>query len=176
VEYLQDFNITSKPLFVSNDSACYANEVIGYVPGPSEIGKEEIAILREHLPLWAPSPIYKRCVVVGDFHYRKQLGEILCKDWFIEFQDEARFDSLIGASLCILTNPNAFAKIWALPKGAAFIEFQQELEMSGENQHLAHVCELQSWVLLLSKGSVAQVQQQMIKELTRWFAKHQDIL
>ena len=45
--------------------------------------------------------------------------------------------------------------------------------MTGENQHLAHVCELKSWVLLLSKGPVQQVQQQMMKELTRWFTKHQ---
>ena len=174
-EYLQDFNITSKPLFVSNDSACYANEVIGCVPGASEIGKEEIAILREHLPLWAPSPVHKRCVVVGEFHHKKQLGEILYKDWFIEFQDDARFDSLIGASLCILVD-KPFTKIWALPKGATFIEFQQELEMTGENQHLAHVCELQSWVLLLSKGPVQQVQQQIMKELNRWFTKNEDTI
>ena len=171
------FNISSKPLFISNDSACYADEVIGCIPGPFEIGKEEIAILREHHPLWSPSPIHKRCVVIGEFHHKKQLNEIF-KYWFIEFQEETRFNSLIGTSLCILmdTSLSASAKLWTLPKGATFIEFQQELEITGENQHLAHVCELKSWVLLLSKGSVQQIQQQIIKELTRWFTKNEDTI
>ena len=177
LEYLQIFNISSKPLFISNDSACYADEVIGCIPGPFEIGKEEIAILREHHPLWSPSPIHKRCVVIGEFHHKKQLNEMF-KYWFIEFQEETRFNSLIGTSLCILvdTSLSASAKLWTLPKGATFIEFQQELEITGENQHLAHVCELKSWVLLLSKGSVQQIQQQIIKELTRWFTKNEDTI
>jgi hypothetical protein len=51
------------------------------------------------------------------------------------------------------------------------IEFQQELDMNGECQHLAHVCELNAWVLLVSKGSVST---QIVQQLSRWIVKHED--
>jgi hypothetical protein len=54
------------------------------------------------------------------------------------------------------------------------IEFQQEVEITGENQHLAHVCELQSWILLLSKGTQVQVEKQIVQELSRWMIQHED--
>jgi hypothetical protein len=173
---LSTFGIQSTPLIVSNTTACYAKQVIGYLPGANEIGKEEITILRDRIPQWIASPVYKRCVIVGEFHHKKQLSELLCKEWFIEYIEEATIDAAVGTSLCIVTTPlrSAWASLWALPKHAFLIEFQQELEINGELQHLAHVSELRSWVLLLSKGSQVQVQKQLMKLITMWFIVHEE--
>jgi hypothetical protein len=84
---------------------------------------------------------------------------------------EATYESLVGAALCIVMDGVNVLRLWALPKGACVIEFQQELEVRGDLQHLAHVCELRSWVLLLSKGDV---EKQIEQELSRWLVKHED--
>ena len=52
------------------------------------------------------------------------------------------------------------------------VEFQQELQLSGETQHLAHVSDLKSWVLLLAKGSVQDVQEQMVMQFGKWLKKN----
>lgn len=172
VEYLADFNIQSKPLIIKQDMTCYAREVIGYVPQSLELGKEDVAILRDHLPLWIPSAFYKRCVFVGDFQNKTQLSEIF-KGWVIYYETDPSFESLMGAPLCIVHGGReTWSKLWALPTCATVIEFQQELDVQGELQHLAHVCELQSWVLLLSKGTEAHVQQQIVQQLSKWVVKN----
>jgi hypothetical protein len=167
---LLDYNVQNM-VYVSNDTACYAKEVIGYIPGPAEIGKEEIQLLRDYLPHWKYTPVHKRCVIIGD--YNKGIA-LLLDGWIVQFEEEASFDSLLGSALCIITTKNntSWAKLWALPKETMVVEFQQELEVNGELQHLCHVCELKSWVILLSKGSVSQIQQQIVHELQRWMLKN----
>ena len=175
-ECLLDYNVQNM-LYVSNDTACYAKEVIGYVPGPAEIGKEEIQLLREYLPHWKPTPVHKRCVVIGA--HNKEISDLF-PNWSVQFEEESSFEALVGAQLCIITKSTKIstakllaakllaAKLWALPKEAMVVEFQQELEVHGEIQHIAHVAELKSWVILLSKGSP---QQQIVHELKRWTKK-----
>jgi len=48
------------------------------------------------------------------------------------------------------------------------------VEVSGNLQHIAHISELRSWVFLLSKGSVAHVQKQVMNHITKWFLSHED--
>jgi hypothetical protein len=173
--YVLDYNVQNM-IYVSNDTACYAKEVIGYVPGPAEIGKEEIQLLREYLPYWKATPDNKRCVVIGA--YNKEISDLF-SNWSVQFEEEASFEALVGASLCIITQTSTVnatakllaAKLWALPKEAMVVEFQQELEVHGELQHIAHVAELKPWVILLSKGSPQQIQQQTVHELKRWTKK-----
>ena len=90
-------------------------------------------------------------------------------DYDIRFVNEEHcsYDSIVGASLCIVMDN--WSKLWALPKGCRVIEFQQELKINGEFQHLAHVAGFTSWVLLLSKGSMVDIQNQIIEHLERWF-------
>ena len=85
------------------------------------------------------------------------------------------YELLKSRTLCIITKSTKIstakllaAKLWVLPKEAMVVEFQQELEVHGEIQHIAHVAELKSWVILLSKGSP---QQQIVHELKRWTKK-----
>ena len=56
------------------------------------------------------------------------------------------------------------------------VEFQQEVLIDGEFQHLAHVAGFKPWVLLLSKGSVEDVQDQIAEGLERWLKKNGDEL
>jgi hypothetical protein len=175
-QLLTDYNIRAKPLFLTEDTACYAKEVIGCMPSVIEPGMENIAALRSYIPVWMEKPIGKRCIVIGSFSdkMKHQLTEIFCNEWFIEYQEEATVESLLGVTLCIIVNNKTIVSLWALPKGACVVEFQQELELTGELQHLAHVSELQSWVLLLSKGTKEQVEKQITQELTRWIIKNED--
>jgi hypothetical protein len=85
---------------------------------------------------------------------------------------------LLGASLCIFiggpkTN-HIWSKLWALPKDCCVIEFQQELKIDGEFQHLAHVAGFKSWILLLAKGPEIDVQEQVMEQLQKWFNKNED--
>jgi len=170
-DYLSGFPMSGTPLLVSYDIACYAKEVIGFVPGPTEVAKEDIMMLRKHMPSWTEHTTGKRCVIVGNIADKKRINDVFIKDWCIQY--ESTIDVLCGASLCILL-PGSTCSLWALPTDACVIEFQQEVEITGENQHLAHVCELQSWILLLSKGTQVQVEKQIVQELSRWMIQHED--
>ena len=160
------YTTKGSPILVSADTACYAKEVVGFVPQSLEVGKEDITVLRETVD-WIERSQSKRCIVIGPAN-KKQINELLYKDWYIEYLDQATVESLIGASLCIFTG--CCHNMWALPKGATIVEFQQELDIKGEMQHLAHICELQSWVILLSKG------EEQIHQLSKWFVKNEDTI
>ena len=179
-------------LFDEN-TACYADEVVGLLPGPSslELGQEDIAALRELYPSWIEKPAGKICSVVLGQQITQQFAEETItkflqdkdEEWSIRYvreSDYASYDALLGASLCIFIGgqktQNSWAKLWALPKECCVVEFQQELKIDGEFQHLAHVAGFKSWVLLLSKGSVTDVQEQIVEQLTKWFKKNEDEL
>jgi hypothetical protein len=163
-------------MILTEDTACYAKEVIGFMPSVIEPGMENSSVLRSYMPVWLEKPIGKRCIVIGSFSdkMKQQLNEIFCNEWYMEYMEKANAESLVGAALCIIQANYGLVPLWALPKAACVIEFQQELNMIGEVQHLAHITELQSWVLLLSKGTKEQVEKQMIHEISRWFMKNED--
>lgn len=169
------------------NTACWADTVIGYLPGPtcSEVGREDVTGLRSIIP-WISYPARKICTVILDDILTESVAKeklfpllvLQSKGWtlrFVQQTDYGVYDALMGASLCMVyglpTNKMA-AKIWALPKECCLIEFQQELQLSGETQHLAHVSDLRSWVLLLAKGSVQDVQEQMVMQFGKWLKKN----
>jgi hypothetical protein len=195
-DYMEYFNWGVQRLnatLFDENTACYADEIIGLLPGPAalELGQEDITALRELYPSWIEKPVGKICaVVLGPLMTPQFVGETITKflqdrdeDWSIHYvreSDYASYDTLLGASLCIFIGgqktQNSWAKLWALPKECCVVEFQQELKIDGEFQHLAHVAGFKSWVLLLSKGSVTDVQEQIIEQLTKWFKKNEDEL
>lgn len=195
-EYLEYFDWKTSELnavYFDENTGCCADEVIGFLPGPSslEIGQEDIQSLRELYTSWIEKPIGKICsVVLGQQITQKFAEETISKflldlseEWTIRYvreTDYASYDTLLGASLCIFIGgqktKNQWAKLWALPKECCVIEFQQELKIDGEFQHLAHISGFKSWVLLLSKGSVTDVQEQIVEQLTKWFKKNEDEL
>lgn len=177
-------------LFDEN-TACYADEIIGFLPSPSslELGQEDIQALRDLYPSWLEKPTEKVCsIVIGQQITQKfaeeqitQFLQNLSEEWSVRFvleSEYASYDALLGASLCIFIGgqktQNFWSKLWALPKNCCVIEFQQELKIDGEFQHLAHIAGLKSWVLLLSKGNVQDVQEQILEQLTKWFKKNED--
>jgi hypothetical protein len=181
--YLSSFN--GLPSFVEwkEDTGCWADEVVGFLPGPtcSELGREDINGLRSLLPSWKPNASSNRCVVITDstitprFIYER-LTPWLKKDdprWDISVvsdKNPGAYDSIVGASLCILVGGhyNKWSKLWALPRNCWVVEFQQELSLDGEFQHLCHVADVKSWILLLAKGSVSDVQDQIMEQLEKW--------
>ena len=192
MEYMEyfDWAMELSPIFFDENTACYAQEIVGFLPGPLELGIEDIHALRELYPSWVEKPVGKICsVVIGSAITHGFAEEEITKflhaaisecdeDWTIRFvseSDYASYDSLMGASLCIFMGLEAatWAKLWALPKGCCVVEFQQELNVAGEFQHLAHVAGFKSWVLLLSKGSVKDVQEQIMEQLQKWYKKNE---
>lgn len=195
-EYLEYFDWSADQLngvYFDENTACWADEVIGFLPDPasSELGQEDIDALRALYPSWVEKPVEKICaVVIGSQITEKFAEEQISKflldrdeEWSVRFvyeSDYASYDSLLGASLCIFVggqkSNKVWAKTWALPKDCCVIEFQQELLIDGEFQHLAHVAGFKSWVLLLSKGSNVDVQEQIVEQLEKWFKKNGDEL
>jgi hypothetical protein len=195
-DYLEYFEWNTKQIntvFFDENIACYADEVIGFLPGPQmlELGQEDIQTLRDLYPSWIEKPVGKICSVVLGQQVTEQFAEDKIMsflqdkntNWTIQYvreSDYVSYDSLLGASLCIFIGGQKtskfWAKLWALPKECCVIEFQQELLIDGEFQHLAHVGGFKSWVLLLSKGSQTDVQEQIMEQLEKWFKKNEDEL
>jgi hypothetical protein len=176
---------------------CWAEEVVGYLPGPSvaELGREDMMMLRECAHGWREAPFIeygtggRTCIVVGDELLTDEwvlaLRAILPSSWRVERADlsasgaRSKEEAWYGASLCLLVGgPNTvekWAPLWRLPKGAVLLEFQQELAVAGESQHIAHVADLSSWIMLLSKGSDEAVREDILSSLKGWWAKHHSI-
>jgi hypothetical protein len=162
----------------------WADEVVGCVPGPFELGREDIQVLRKGLSSWSPSLIRRKAVFVTDSVITSSFLQDWVIPWFhrqdaswdIRISDTDSYDSIVGSSLCVLVGGShtvtRWAKLWALPVGCKVVEFQQELDIDGEFQHLCHVADVSSWILLLAKGSNADVQQQVLTHLMKWYKKH----
>jgi hypothetical protein len=162
--------------------------VVGFVPGPlsSELGREDIQVLRSLLPSWKAEPSSKICAVLSDevlthTFIKDHVRPLLPNDWIIRIvSTTGDYESLVGASLCILIGGKGtqtkWSKLWALPRNCCVIEFQQELALDGECQHLCHVADWKSWVLLLAKGPIRDVQLQVTEQLTKWWKKNEDEL
>jgi len=168
-------------VYFDENSSCWAEEVIGLLPSPAslEIGREEVAILRSMLPSYQPAPTSQICtVILSQTMNRAWIKEkltpfLLRKDlsWTIQIISEDEYDGMVGSSLCLVME-DSWPLLWALPPGCCVIEFQQELALQGECQHLCHVADLNSWVLLLSKGSLSDVQNQIMEQLEKWMKKN----
>jgi hypothetical protein len=173
--------------------ACWATEAVGFLPSPAidELGREDISILRRFHPTWSATPHLqpqRKCLIVRDALLTKSLAErlreILPPSWNIEFvdveesakKDVEREEKWIGASLVLVVGgPNTHKKwtpLWLLPKGTVFLEFQPELTVDGECQHVAHVADLSPWIFLLGKGSMEQQQDQIIEDVGKWWKKN----
>jgi hypothetical protein len=169
------------------NTACWAEEVVGFVPSALEFGREDMSALRGILPAWSDKATGLICVVVVDHkvithEFADKISAFFLKkdEWTIRITDVnhyAKYDDFIGASLCIFAGgkkcENVWAKLWALPRSCCVIEFQQELRMDGEFQHMAHVCDFKSWVLLLSKGTTQDVHEQIMKGIEKWYSKNE---
>ena len=175
------------------NTACWADEVIGFLPGPLsvELGRENVSALRTMMPTWKGEPTPCQCTVVIDntittAFVKERILPLLKKQnsaWTIRTvseHDHGQYAALLGSTLCLVlggkNTKNKWAKLWALPVECVVIEFQQELEISGELQHLCHVSDVLSWVLLLSKGDQKDVQDQIIEQFEKWCKKNSYLL
>lgn len=195
-KYIEIFNWNVdklKGVYFNNSTPCWADEVIGYLPGPQiqELGVEEINTLRSMYPEWVEKPTNKTCtVIISSDITQKFVEERITpflqekdKEWTVKYileSDYASYGSLLGTSLCIFIGgkdtSKTWSKLWALPKECIVIEFQQELKIDGEFQHLAHISGFKSWVLLLAKGPTWDVQEQIMEALTKWSKKNDELL
>jgi len=183
-----DMSSWDGPIF-DEQTACWANEVVGFLPGPSssELGKEDISLLRQMLPSWKKDPVETIYTVIlddimtSDFVYEHMVPFFLEKNEeytvrVVAKDDFASYDAFNSSALCIMVGGkdtrDKWAKIWSLPETACLVEFQQELEIDGECQHVAHISGLRPWILLLSKGKKKEVQDQIMEQLEKWYKKN----
>ena len=160
--------------YEDNSSTVWADEVVGLLPGPHEMGHEEIQALREWHPTWVKDG-ERSCVVVIDgaitpaFVAERVAPWLAAKGWAVRLVGEAGWE---GAGMAILQSERMYP-LWRLPVDAMVIEFQQELAIHGEMQHVCHVSDLRSWVLLLAKGGLKDVQDQIMEQLEKWCKKNE---
>ena len=181
---------TTRGIPWNETTGCWAHNVIGTLPGPlaEELGKEEICALRTWLPTWEPRVRGLVCTILlnetagltRSFVQQRIAPWLQRQDraWKVRVLDSANtvthgsYESMLGTALCIfLGDREVWAPIWALPKDACLLEFQQELQIQGEAQHVAHMAELISWVLLLAKGEIQDVQDQIMEQLEKWYRR-----
>ena len=167
------------PLAVPFDgTSVWADEVVGFVPGALELGREDIQVLREGWTWQKDATEHTVVFLVNDILTKELVQEWLApwmKQWTIRFvTQEDGPESVVGAAVCVVVDGTReqWSLLWALPEHSCVVEFQQELQLSGELQHLCHVADLQSWILLLSKGSVKEVHQQIVIQFTKWYKKN----
>lgn len=179
---LKDFSIDFSRAIPFNEQPCWAEKVVGFLPGPcsNELGSEDIACLRSQNG-WITYPLKRVCTVIVDDILTETVAKQLFfpllmltgKGWTLRcIKEESSHADFFGSSICITYKSLKAASIWACPKECCLIEFQQELDIRGEIQHLGHVSELKAWVLLLSKGSTTDVQEQMAVQLGKWLKKN----
>jgi hypothetical protein len=166
------------------ESGCWADEVVGYLPGPLELGQEDIAELRSRLSVYTENSIKnKLCIVCDPDVFTIEFACEIHTKLFSEYElytvlvtDIGVYNAIIGASLCIFLGgknvETRWAKLWALPLKCNVIEFQQELQLDGEFQHLAHVSGYIPYLLMLSKGSVEDVWDQVTISLRKCLQKY----
>jgi hypothetical protein len=148
----------------NEETACWAKEVVGYVPSNIEISSEEIALLRQ-TPMYLNSMTKKICFLLDDVltaHWIDTMTFIestSLNDYEIVLVLPGEYEKLYGASHFVYHSSNDM--LWALPIGAKVLEFQMELDITGETQHLAHISGLQACIELLHRGSTADKQDQM---------------
>ena len=177
-------DVQTDPVYFDENTACYAQHVNGFLPGPtnSELGREDITLLRK-MYNWIAYPSKRICTIILDDILTESVATngifpllvLRSKGWtlrFVKDSEYGKYDALFGSSLCIVRSSKQGAKVWALPKECCLIEFQQELAIDGTIQHLAHVSDLKSWVLLLSKGSLKDVQEQIVLQFEKWLKKN----
>jgi hypothetical protein len=169
------------------EMACYADEVIGFLPGPHELGKEDIDSLRNLYPSWNPTPIKDSCLIITDNIlddiFIENLEKELGNNWSItqiSSNNPGQFYEVVGSQLCIFiggkNTQDKWSRLWALPEGCCVIEFQENNETSidGEFQHLAHISGLKSWVYLLDSNNITQLA--ILEYTKKWFIKNSDEL
>lgn len=181
-------------LVYNNGTAGYANEVVGWLPGQYELGREDVEALRELNMDWINKPIGKKCVVLADnsvinMSVFKTIKELVGneQDWSFEFifgnnnDPDAYYDKIRGASLCIFVGGNNkrehWSKLWMLPEDCCVLEFQKESEISGEFQHFAHISNFKSWIYLFPNNKYGhQLSDYVCETIGKWMKKNSDEL
>lgn len=164
--------------------AIWAEEVVGFLPGPvgGEVGREEIQALRRAWREEGYPTDKKHCVVWQGGAFTSEWIEALAtrlleKGWSVSVVRSAEeAGKMAGASVflwdCSSENTgDAGQSLWRLPKGARVVEGQGEMEIQGEGQHMAHMADLESRVLLFRRGSVQDRQEEWEAHLRmlEWF-------
>ena len=168
-------------------NSVYADEVIGWLPGPYELGKEDIDALRERYPKWTSLPTSKKCVIIKNNMIQnntiQNISRVLGEDWNIDIVESianADYEEYCGASLCIYFGGKGkreeWSKVWTLPKECCLIEFQREIELDGELQHIAHISGLKSWIYFINEESDSEIQDKIIESIRKWINKNEDEL
>jgi hypothetical protein len=168
----------------------YAEKIIGYLPSMNEITKEDINNLRKFYNKWSNDIISKSCIIlynstsdtkVNPFTYEffEGIKSVLGSEWTTEAMDcnksgSDAYNQLVGKQLCIFFGGEgmklAWPKLWALPPGCTVLEFQNELKIDGEFQHMAAAADFKSTLFTLYKGSAADMRTQAMKQFTEWFS------
>jgi hypothetical protein len=166
----------------------YAEKIVGYLPSNLEVTKEDIKILRNYFNRWNKDIISKSCIVLYNatsdtkvcpftYEFVDKVKELLGSDWSVTAMDMYKsgadaYTELVGKQLCIFFGgegmKNVWPKLWALPPGCQLVEFQNELKVDGEFQHMAAAADFDSWIMTLHKGTHEDMSNQAIKQLKGW--------
>ena len=184
------FNTGSEQLHAiacNSNTSVFANKIIGYAPDALEIGREDIQMLRKHYSGFIKECVPKTCVVLIDptdaispftSAFVEDIRKVLGEEWTVtELVANAggipAYEALTGKEMCILFSgakmENVWSKLWALPPRCRVIEFQNELKVDGECQHMCAAADFDTWLITLFKGRHDDMRAQAIKLFSKWW-------
>jgi hypothetical protein len=171
----------------------YSSEVYGLLPESVEWGVEDVRTLRS---AWQgerneKAAGTKTCVVLMDEIFTaeriERIGECLREvakegeTWEVLPLGSTDtgpyvYSKLMEADLCILYNlperpATHWMKLWAVPAGCKVLEFQNELKVTGDFQHFAAACELETYLFPLHKAPIEGVFAQAVEAFQSWLKR-----
>ena len=169
-------------------ASAYGNKLIGFLPHVSELCREDIDAIRISWPTWKEVAAPKTCIILVNYTDNTKASpftadiitgvqEVLGDDWTVsalnmDASGKDAYSALTGKDMCILFNSpdltGIWRKLWALPRKSHVLEFQNELKITGEFQHMAAASEFDSWIITLHKGDAINMRDQAIKYLREW--------
>lgn len=195
-----DESLVNNILNWSPSLSVYADKIIGYMPSMTEITKENIDVLRGAYKGWVREAVPNTCAVLYNtisdsklvpfnMEFVDSVKKVLGDEWSVEAIDmnevgSNAYNKLVGKQMCVFfteeKQTDVWSKLWALPVGSRVLEFQNELKINGEFQHMAGAAGFDSWILTLHKGDMADMRGQAIKQFSEmvesWKPKNEVIL
>jgi hypothetical protein len=177
-EFIDIANLLKIPLkldilFWEEKINVYSEEIYTIPGGYSEPSEENIACFREALVNYPEVPSKRLIYLAANDILSMDFGESLAAmvknlGWDLDVYDEnnppshAAFEGAGGVIFWGEPDKiNRCNKLWALPKGAAMLEFQNEFKLDGEAQVMGAACKLDTRIYILQKADANYLQKLM---------------
>lgn len=171
IEALGSLQWKTKPNVISTENlVCYVNEAYVWFPCDNlEVGKEEIAVLREML---VPCEEEATVLYMDGIYINKTFVEECEKLYtnvkiiFPETSIDRKITILQSATTLIsYCKASIWKYLWVMKSGGKFIDIQNEMDLNGEVHHLASACGIEHVLHIIPKAITPAIRTKILSSL-----------